>query len=142
LPLLLLVVSVLLALLTSGVVARAVSKQEQTVGEQREWLRVTLSSIGDAVIACDTERRITFINPVAASLTGWKTEEALGQPIATVLRLINEKDPRASGRHRGAGLARGTGGRLGQPHCPLLTRDGREFPSRTARRRSPTTWAR
>jgi two-component system CheB/CheR fusion protein len=127
LPLLLLVVSVLLALLTSGTVARAVSKQEQTVGEQREWLRVTLSSIGDAVIACDTERRITFINPVAGSLTGWKTEEALGQPIATVLRLINEKTHEPAADIAEQVLREGRVVALAN-HTALYTRDGREVP--------------
>ena len=48
-------------------------------------------SIGDAVIASDTEGRITFLNPVAAALTGWQPEEALGQPIQSVFRIINEK---------------------------------------------------
>ncbi len=127
LPLLLLVVCVLLALLTSGIVARAVSKQEDIVGEQREWLRVTLSSIGDAVIACDTGRRITFINPVAESLTGWKTEEALGQPIATVLRLINEQTHEPAADIAEQVLREGRVVALAN-HTALCTRDGHQVP--------------
>src|SRR2546421_11788022 len=46
--------------------------------EQREWLRVTLSSIGDAAITTDTKGSITYVNPVAVSLTGWTQEEAAG----------------------------------------------------------------
>jgi PAS domain S-box-containing protein len=126
-PLLLLVVSVLIALLTSGTVAWAVSRQERTVREQREWLRVTLSSIGDGIIACDTQRRVTFLNPVSESLTGWKAEEALGQPIATVLRLINERT-----REQGADIAEQVlrEGRVVAManHTALVTRDGREVP--------------
>ena len=57
--------------------------------EQRDWLLVTLSCIGDAVITTDTEGKITFLNPVAESLTGW-TQEAVGQPFDGVIRLLNE----------------------------------------------------
>ncbi len=64
---------------------------EEDLRQQREWLRVTLSSIGDAVIASDTIGRITFLNSVAVTLTGWQSEEALGQPIQSVFRIINEK---------------------------------------------------
>ena len=66
-------------------------RAEEDLRRQREWLRVTLSSIGDAVIASDTEGRITFLNPVAVTLTGWQLEETLGQPIQSVFRIINEK---------------------------------------------------
>ena len=59
-------------------------KAEEELRQQREWLRVTLSSIGDAVIASDTNGRITFLNPVAVTLTGWQSEEALGRPIQSV----------------------------------------------------------
>ena len=59
--------------------------------EQREWLRVTLTSIGEAVIATDAVARITFLNPVAELLTGWKTEEAIGQPVSCVFRMVNEQ---------------------------------------------------
>jgi two-component system CheB/CheR fusion protein len=57
--------------------------------QQRDWLLVTLSSIGDAVITTDVGGRITFLNPVAESMTGW-TQEAVGQPLHGVIRLINE----------------------------------------------------
>ena len=43
---------------------------QERLHEQREWLRVTLASIGDAVIATDTQGRVTFLNGVAEELTG------------------------------------------------------------------------
>ncbi len=63
---------------------------DKQVHEQREWLRITLSSIGDAVIATDATGLITFINPVAEALTGWKQDEATGQPMQDVFRIVNE----------------------------------------------------
>lgn len=56
-----------------------------------EQLRVTLTSIGDGVIAIDVDGRITFINPVATALTGWGLEEALGQTLSSVFQIIDEK---------------------------------------------------
>ena len=46
--------------------------------DQRELLRVTLSSIADAVITTDKELSVTFLNPVAETLTGW-TQKALSK---------------------------------------------------------------
>ena len=60
---------------------------EEAVQQQLEWLNTTLSSIGDAVLATDVAGTLTFLNPVAEKLTGWLAQEALGQPIETVLRL-------------------------------------------------------
>lgn len=57
--------------------------------QQRDWLLVTLSCIGDAVITTDIEGCITFLNPVAESLTGW-TQEAVGHSLDGVIRLVNE----------------------------------------------------
>ena len=51
-----------------------------TLHSQPEWCRVTLGSIGDAVITTDTEGRITFLESVAESLTGWALQAATGQP--------------------------------------------------------------
>jgi PAS domain S-box-containing protein len=62
----------------------------EMIAEQRERLRVTLASIGDAVITTDDKGRITSMNAVAQSLTGWTEEEAKGQPLDSVFRIVNE----------------------------------------------------
>jgi PAS domain S-box-containing protein len=56
-----------------------------------EWCRVTLASIGDAVITTDAAGRVTFLNPVAESLTGWALADAAGQPLDSVFRIVNEE---------------------------------------------------
>src|SRR5690606_2845336 len=58
---------------------------------QREWFEVTLASIGDAVITTDTQGRITFMNRVAESMTGWRKDEALGRELESVLSLRDER---------------------------------------------------
>lgn len=63
---------------------------QQALTKQREQLRVTLRSIGDAVIATDADGHVTFINPVAMSLTGWSEQDALAQPIQNVFHAIRE----------------------------------------------------
>ena len=61
-----------------------------TATSNAELLKVTLNSIGDAVIATDTGGRITFINPVGQDLTGWKENDAIGIPVETVFHVVNE----------------------------------------------------
>ena len=58
--------------------------------EEHEWLRVTLSSIGDAVITTDTAGNVTFLNPVACALTRWTQQAAVGVPLESVFKIINE----------------------------------------------------
>ncbi len=58
---------------------------------QREWFRVTLASIGDAVIASDPGGRVTYMNEPAQQMTGWPTNEAIDQPLGDVFHIINEK---------------------------------------------------
>lgn len=60
------------------------------LAEQHEWFRVTLASIGDAVITTDVYGKVTFLNPVAEAVTGWKLAEAVGQPLETIFRIVNE----------------------------------------------------
>jgi PAS domain S-box-containing protein len=57
---------------------------------QKEWFRVTLSSIGDAVITTDVNSIVTFINPVAEQITGYSQEEAIGKPISYIFRIFHE----------------------------------------------------
>ena len=102
-------------------------RAEEAERQQREWLRVTLTSIGDAVIATDTAARVTFLNSLAAKLTGWSEEEATGQPIGQVFPVINEKSrepaddvvARVLRDKRIVALANDT---------VVLTKDGREVP--------------
>jgi PAS domain S-box-containing protein len=58
---------------------------------EKERLAVTLRSIGDGVIAVDTEKNIVVINKVAEKMTGWSQQEALGQPFQNVFQIINEQ---------------------------------------------------
>jgi PAS domain S-box-containing protein len=67
----------------------ATSAKADALHKQRDWLLVTLCSIGDAVITTDREGMISFLNPVAEALTGWN-QEAVGKPLENVIRLINE----------------------------------------------------
>lgn len=64
---------------------------QKEVAEQRERLRVTLASIGDAVLATDAVGRVSYLNPVAERLTGWTSAEASGQPLEDVFRIVNEE---------------------------------------------------
>jgi PAS domain S-box-containing protein len=64
-----------------------------TLFEQRELLHVTLSSIGDGVVATDVTGRITFFNRVAQEMTGWQGDAAVGQPIDKVLAFRQVSTP-------------------------------------------------
>ena len=100
-------------------------RAERRVAEQREVLRITLHSIGDAVIATDVQGRITYLSAVAESLTGWTQAEALGRPLDGVFRIVNEdtrhpvESPAARALREGVvvGLAN---------HTVLIRKDGGE----------------
>jgi len=71
---------------------------EDRIEKVERWLATVLKSIGDAVIASDKERRVTFMNSVAENLTGWKHEDALGKRITEVLN-IKDQDLQDLERH-------------------------------------------
>ncbi len=100
---------------------------EQSLAEQRERLRVTLTSIGDAVITTDTEGRVTSMNPVAESLTGWTHEDATGKPLAAVFKIINEQTRQPVESPVDKVLAEGRVVGLAN-HTALISRDGTERP--------------
>src|SRR5882672_2503661 len=68
----------------------ALRLRTEELEQQREWFQVALASIGDAVITTDVNAAVTFLNPVAESMTGWSTAEAKGQALSLVFRLVNE----------------------------------------------------
>ncbi|HWS17094.1 MAG TPA: CHASE3 domain-containing protein [Candidatus Elarobacter sp.] len=66
-------------------------KHAAEIRQREEWFRVTLGSIGDAVIATDEHGTVIFINPIAEDLTGIKLRQAQGQPIQKVFPIFNEE---------------------------------------------------
>jgi PAS domain S-box-containing protein len=110
-----------------GLLTAARERLNQQLGGERERLRVTLASIGDAVMVTDDEGCITFMNAVALALTGWPEQAALGQPLDQVFRIINEQS-RASGENPVTRVLR-EGNIVGLAnHTVLITKDGREIP--------------
>lgn len=62
---------------------------EMETVQQRDLLEVTLSSIGDGVIAVDRNKKVMFMNPIAEALTGWPEQEAKGQAVDLVFRTVH-----------------------------------------------------
>jgi PAS domain S-box-containing protein len=94
---------------------------------QQEWFRVTLASIGDAVIASDPDGRVTYMNEPAQRVTGWATGDAMGRPLADVFNIINEKTRKRV--QNPADLVLRTGHIVGLAnHTVLIDRHGVERP--------------
>ncbi|MCS3670723.1 PAS domain S-box-containing protein [Salinibacter ruber] len=66
-------------------------EREHTLKEREEYLSVTLSSIGDAVIATDRDGRVTEMNAVAERLTGWSHADVEGRPLEDIFQIHNAK---------------------------------------------------
>jgi len=69
--------------------ARYISANQELANE-KERLNLTLSSIGDGVIAADKNGRITMMNKVASQLTGWDTQDAMNRPFSEVFDISDE----------------------------------------------------
>ena len=108
-------------------IGEGMRRAQMRASTRGELLRVTLGSIGDAVITTDIEGRVTYLNRVAESLTGWTQQDALGHALDEVFRIVNDdsretvESPAAQALRRGVvvGLAN---------HTLLIARDGAERP--------------
>ena len=98
----------------------------EELADQHELLKVTLESIGDAVITTDALGRITWQNPVAEQMTGWLSAEAVGRPFREVFHVHDARTRRpiedpvkacASGARANARIR----------HALLVDRDGRRL---------------
>jgi len=107
-----------------GSALRAARSRE---ADSREVLRVTLRSIGDAVIATDVAGNVTYLNTVAETLTGWSEREAMGQPLETVFRIVNETTRERVANPAERALREGAVVGLAN-HTVLIRRDGTECP--------------
>lgn len=100
---------------------------EDALYVEKERALVTLNSIGDAVLCTNISGNVTYLNLVAEKLTGWTREEATGQPLLDIFRIIDGetrkpgRDPMqmAMEQNKTVGLT---------PNCVLVRRDGFESP--------------
>ncbi|HVP68903.1 MAG TPA: ATP-binding protein [Anaeromyxobacteraceae bacterium] len=101
-------------------------RAEDTERQQREWLRTTLASIGDAVVATDVVGTVTLLNAVAEKLTG-AGQGAVGRRLEEVFRAVDEEtgepidDPTARALREG-GLV------VLPPRTKLVAPSGAEYP--------------
>jgi diguanylate cyclase (GGDEF)-like protein/PAS domain S-box-containing protein len=100
-------------------------KAETELANEKELLKVTLESIGDAVIATDIHGQITLLNEIAEQLTGWNQEEALGKPLDRIVVILNEKTRRYCRNPIQRILSSGASCKLIN-HAALISRDGKE----------------
>lgn len=108
-------------------------KQSEEAAQQREWLQGTLASIGDGVIATDIQGNVTFINRIAQSLTETSPAEAIGKPLTTVFKVVDELSrkpvvtrPEMNGNKPGVSGGNGTSSVVEQ--ALLIGSAGRETP--------------
>ncbi|HMK64752.1 MAG TPA: ATP-binding protein [Thermodesulfobacteriota bacterium] len=98
---------------------------EKKLKARERWYATTLRSIGDGVITTTSHGDVTFVNPVAEKLTGWREEDSLGRTISEVFHIVDEKtrDDLQSPVTR-AIKEKGTVELPG--HAALISRDGTE----------------
>ncbi len=93
----------------------------------RDLLHITLTSIGDAVIATDDAGKVTFLNGIAEQLTGWPQAEAAGQPLHKILTIVSEETRQSVENPAERALREGVIVGLAN-HTVLISRDGTERP--------------
>src|SRR5205085_11847464 len=102
-------------------------QQAEALQESRKLLAITLGSIGDAVIATDERGCVTFLNPVAESLTGWARADAVGKPLDEVFVIVNEQSRQPVDSPVARVLREGVIVGLAN-HTVLIKKDGAELP--------------
>jgi len=103
-----------------------VKKITREIQESREYLKITLSSIGDAVIAVDLAGNIVTMNPVAEKLTGWSLKDAFGLGLTTVLNIVHAKTGKSAENPVESVLKKGQVVGLAN-HTVLISKEGIEY---------------
>jgi PAS domain S-box-containing protein len=106
---------------------KAEAEKTQQLQESRESYRITLTSLGDAVVATDAAGNVSFLNPVAEQLTGWDYQAARGRPLHEVLRIIDERT-RTELEDAVALVRRSQPVVNVSSHVALISRSGQEYP--------------
>lgn len=105
----------------------SLAESEAQTKESRDWLQTTLTSIGDAVISTDATGKVTMMNHVAETLTGWGQEEAAGKPLEQIFIIRNAGTGLAAENPVSKVLREGCIAGLAN-HTRLIAKDGRSIP--------------
>lgn len=105
---------------------RELKISQEKLKKEKENLKITLNSIGDAVISTDINGLIVQMNPVAEKLTGWKRKSAIGKPIQKVFNIINKKTKKKVKNPAAKVLAQGKTVGLAN-HTVLIAKDGSQY---------------
>ncbi|TGL87219.1 response regulator [Leptospira congkakensis] len=93
---------------------------------KKEHLETVLHSIGDGVIATDSDGKVIRMNPIAEKLTGWTHDEGVGLDIKEVFKIVNVKT--RSLVENPVDIVLRTNSIVGLAnHTVLLSRDGSEY---------------
>lgn len=119
-----------LVIISLKALERATSRREALLNqwaEERNRLRVLLTSIGDGVIVVDEDLKVEFLNPVGADITGWEPEEAVGRHLDAVFSIKDERDgsPMETPVYK---VLRDRKATLMANHAVLTRRDGTTIP--------------
>jgi diguanylate cyclase (GGDEF)-like protein/PAS domain S-box-containing protein len=102
-------------------------KVEEVLLSENERAHVTLNAIGDGVISTDICGKVTFLNPVAESMTGWSRQDALGHPLSEVLQIIDGTTREAVHNRLELAIEQKSAAGL-SANSVLIRRGGQEFP--------------
>jgi two-component system cell cycle sensor histidine kinase/response regulator CckA len=101
-------------------------KMEKKLKDNERWLSTTLKSIGDAVITTDMDGNVTFINPKAEVLTGWKGADAVGKSLDAIFCIMDDKSRKTLDNHVLQVLKRQVNGKSIE-HCVLVNKHHKEI---------------
>ncbi len=101
-------------------------KNRKKIRESEEKYRITLNSIGDAVITTDTEGKVRMMNGPAEKLTGWKREEAEGGRVEDVFKIMSASSGKTVESPVHKVLKSGNIAGLAN-HTVLVSKDGKEY---------------
>jgi len=98
---------------------------EETLFNEKNRAQITLECIGDAVICTDLVGNISFLNPVAESLTGWSLKEAAGRPLGECFRIMDASTGEMAADPTTQAMGQGRLTHL-PVNCLLTSREGRQ----------------
>lgn len=100
-----------------------VHKSKLEMGALAARFRLTIESIGDAVIATDEHEVVTLANSVASKLTGYSSEELVGKKLDEVFNIVSYLDESRVNSPVTRALATGQVVELAN-HTDLIAKDG------------------